>query len=58
MILLILQLALVGFILWLILTYIPMPELFKNVIIVLVAIIMILYVMRVFGVGLLNLPKF
>lgn len=51
MITLILTLALVGFIVWAITTYIPMPELFKTGIYVVTAIVLILYLMRVFGIA-------
>ncbi len=51
MIALILTLALVGFIVYLVITYIPMPDIFKKVIIVLVVIILILYCMRAFGIA-------
>jgi len=36
--------ALVGFIVYLIITYIPMPDIFQKVIMVVVAILLILYV--------------
>ena len=49
MITLILTVALVGFITWLIITYIPMPDIFKNVIVVLVVIILILYIFSTLG---------
>ena len=45
----ILGLALVGLIVYLIVTYIPMPEIFKTVIMVVVAIALILWVMQQFG---------
>jgi len=48
---LILTLAVVGFILYLIETYIPMPQPFKYVIYVVVVIVLILYLMRVFGIA-------
>lgn len=51
MIALILTLALVGFIVWAITTYIPMPPIFKTGIYVIVAICIIVYLMRVLGVG-------
>jgi len=51
MITLILTLALVGFLVWAITTYIPMPPIFKNVIYVIVAIVLILYLMRAFGIA-------
>jgi hypothetical protein len=46
---LILELGLVGFIVWLITTYIPMPDIFKKVIFVVVAIAVILFCLREFG---------
>jgi hypothetical protein len=49
MIALILTLALVGFLVWLITTYIPMPEAFKKAIIVIVIILLVLYIIRLFG---------
>lgn len=51
MITLILTLAVVGFLVWLIVNYIPMPDPIQKVIIVLVVIVMILYVMRALGVA-------
>jgi integral membrane sensor domain MASE1 len=54
---LILTLAVVGFILYLIITYIPMPPPFKQVIIVVIVIVLILWVAQQFGViGSLNTP--
>lgn len=43
---LVIVLALIGFCLWLVLTYIPMPAPMKQVIIVLVVIVLVLYVAR------------
>lgn len=57
MISLILGLALVGFLVYLITTYIPMADPIKKVIIVIVVIVMVLYVLRVLGVGDLPVPK-
>lgn len=51
MISLILTIALVGLIVYLIVTYIPMPEVFKTIIYVVVAIFLILYLMRIFGIA-------
>jgi len=48
---LILAIALVGFLVYAIITYIPMPPLFKNAIIVIVVILLILYLMRALGVA-------
>ena len=51
MIALIIVLALAGFLVYLITTYIPMPPIFKTVIYVVVAIVLILYLMRAFGIA-------
>lgn len=51
MITLLLTLAVIGFIVWAIVTYIPMPPLFKNAIIVIAIIIVLLYVLRAFGIA-------
>jgi len=50
MISLILVLALVGFVVYLITTYIPMPAPFKTGIIVVVVVLLILYLMRELGI--------
>ena len=47
---LIIALALVGFILWMVLTYVPMPDPFKKVIIVIVVLVLILYLLQAFGI--------
>jgi len=51
MITLILTIAVVGFIVWAIITYVPMPPLFSNVIIVIAVILLLLYVLSAFGVA-------
>jgi len=56
MIELILTLALVGFLVYLIVTYIPMPEPFKTGLIVLAVIFVILYLVRLFGLD-IPLPR-
>ena len=43
---LIVVLAVIGFALWLVVTYIPMPDPMKKVIIVVVVLIILLYVVR------------
>lgn len=58
MIHLVLTLALVGFVVYLIVTYIPMTPIFKNVILVVVAILLIVYLMGVFGIADMPLPSF
>ncbi len=49
MIELIFGLAVFAFIVWLVITYIPMPPPFQQVIIVLAVICVILYLVRLFG---------
>ena len=51
---LVLVLAIVGFIVWLITTRIPMPPIFQTVIYVVVAIVLVLWVLRKFGGGIPN----
>ncbi len=50
MITLILTLALLGCVVWLIVTFIPMPAPFRQIIVVIAALMAILYLMRVFGI--------
>lgn len=50
MITLIVTLAVVGLLVWLITTYIPMPPAFKTTIIVVSVICVVLYVLQAFGV--------
>lgn len=57
MIQLILTLALVGLIVYLIVCYVPMPEPIKIAIYVIVAICVIFYLMQVFGIGDLPVPR-
>lgn len=45
------MLALVGFIVYLVTTKIPMPDIFKQAIIVIVVIVVIFYVMKVLGIA-------
>ncbi len=47
---LILILAIVGFLVYLLVTYIPMPAPFKQVIIVLVVIVLVLWLLQLLGV--------
>jgi hypothetical protein len=50
MISLLLTIALVGFLVYLITTIVPMPDQFKKAIIVIAVVILILYLVRVFGI--------
>lgn len=54
---LVLVLAIVGFIVWLIVAYIPMPPPFKIVIYVIVAVVLLLFLMRVLGVADIPVPR-
>lgn len=54
---LVLVLAIVGFLLWLIVTYIPMPEPFKKVIVVVVVIVLVLYLLQLFGIVGPSVPR-
>jgi hypothetical protein len=47
---LILELGLVGFIAYLIVTYIPMPAIFRTVILVIIAVALIIFCLNTFGV--------
>lgn len=49
MITLVLTLALLGFLVYVVVTYIPMPDIFKTAIIVVAVILVILYLARVLG---------
>lgn len=49
---LVLTLALVGLAVWAITTYIPMPPIFKTVILIVVLIFLVLWLARKFGVPL------
>ena len=51
MISLILILAIVGFVVYLVTTYVPMPAIFKTIIYVIIAIFLIIYLMQVFGIS-------
>lgn len=57
MISLILTIAILGLIVWFITTHIPMPPIFKTVIYVIVAIFLILFLMRTFGVSDMAVPR-
>ena len=53
---LILTLAIIGFIVYLLTTYVPMPAIFKTVIYVVVAVFVIVWLMGVLGVGDIPVP--
>ena len=48
---LILILAIVGFAVWMVTTYVPMPPPFKTAIYVIVVLVLVLYVLRVLGIS-------
>lgn len=55
---LIITLALIGFVTYLITTYIPMPQIFKTGILVIVALFVILWLIRILGISDLPVPTF
>jgi len=57
MIELILVIALLGCLVYLITTFIPMPAPFKTVIYVVVAVVLVLFLMRTFGIADIPVPK-
>lgn len=46
---LVIFLVIVGFIVWLLTTYVPMPPLFRNLIFVVIIILILLYLLRMVG---------
>lgn len=54
---LIITLAIVGFVVYLVTTFIPMPPIFKTVIYVIVALVLIVYLMGVLGLADLPVPR-
>jgi hypothetical protein len=54
---LILTLALIGFVVYLLTTYVPMPPIFKTVIYVIVAIFLIIYLMAALGIADIPVPR-
>ena len=57
MIMLILGLALIGFLVWVITTKIPMDPMVKVAIQVIVVVVMVIYVLRLLGIGDIPVPK-
>ena len=58
MITLILGIALLGLVVWLITTYVPMPAPFKTIIYVIAVVILVLYLVQAFGFVDLPLPHY
>lgn len=54
LIMLVLVLAVIGFLVWLITTRVPMDPIFRTIIYVVVAIVLVLWVLRKFGGGIPN----
>ena len=57
MVTIIFYLILAGFCTYLILTYIPMPQIFKTLIIAVVAICAVLYILNFFGIHVIPMEK-
>lgn len=58
MIHLMIAIALLGLVVWLITTYVPMPAPFKTIIIVIAVVILVLYLMQTFGFVDIPLPSY
>ena len=56
MISLVITLALVGFVVWAVTTYVPMPEAFRKAIVVVVVVLLVLYLIQVLGLD-VPLPR-
>jgi hypothetical protein len=54
----IVYIALVGVIVYLIVTYLPMPQVFKTIIIVVAALVVILWLIQMLGLTGPSLPRF
>lgn len=54
---LLLTLAFLGLIVWLIVTYIPMPAPFRTIILIVTAIVVIFYLMNAFGIMDIPVPR-
>ena len=54
---LVLGLAIIGLVVWLIVTYIPMPAVVRTAILVITAIVVIVYLLQVLGVGTILVPR-
>jgi hypothetical protein len=52
----VIMLAIVGLVIYLITTYIPMPQIMKTIILVIVALCVILWLMNIFGLGDIPIP--
>jgi len=57
MLMLVITLALVGFLVYMVTEFIPMPQIFKTGILVIVALCVLLYLIRVFGIADLPVPQ-
>lgn len=52
----ILGLALVGLVLWLVVQFIPMPEIYKRALVIIVVILVVLWLIRLIAPGLAVIP--
>ena len=50
-------LAIVGFLLWIIVTYVPMPQPFQRVLIALIVLLVVIWVLRMLAPGFLVFPR-
>jgi hypothetical protein len=50
-------LAVVGFLLWIIVTYVPMPDAYRRAVIVLVVLLLVIWFVRIVAPGLFVVPR-
>ena len=54
---LLITLAVIGFLLWIIVTYVPMPQPYQRVLVILVVLLVVLWFIRMIAPGFLVLPR-
>jgi heme A synthase len=54
---LLLTIALVGLIVWALVKYVPMPDAFRTIIVVVAVILLVIYLLGVLGVGDIPVPR-
>jgi hypothetical protein len=55
---LVIKIAIAGLIVYAIITYVPMPQLFKTAILIISLILLLFYLMQVFGISDIPIPRF
>jgi hypothetical protein len=49
--------ALVGLLLWVVVTFVPMPDLYRRVLVVLVVLLLVIWFVRIVAPGLFVVPR-